>query len=205
MKVLLLNGSPNENGCTATALKVCAEILKECGVETEFAHVGTGAIHGCIACFQCEETGRCAFEEDVTNGIIVQAESADGIIVGTPVYYAGPTGAVCSVLERMFTAAGERLCGKPAATVVCCRRNGASATFDRINKFFAYNHMPIVTSQNCWNVVHGQEPDEVLKDEEGLQTLRVLSRNMAWMLRAIDGAKEDRPQPEEWIETSFIR
>lgn len=204
MKILLINGSPHRDGCTYTALAECRKAIEEQGVNAEIVHIGTEPMRGCVACFGCEETGRCAYD-DICNEIIDMAADADGIIVGSPVYFAGPSGALCSLMERMFFAAGDLLKGKPAAAVVSCRRSGATAAFDRLNKFFTYNHMPVVSSQNCWNTVHGNTPQEVAEDKEGLQTMRALGRNMAWLVKCIAVADVERPEEEEYIETSFIR
>ena len=174
------------------------------GLEAEIVHIGTEPVYSCMACFSCEDTGKCAFD-DVCNDFLDKAKAAEGIIVGSPVYFAGPRGAVCSLLERMFFAGGVALDGKPAASVVSCRRSGSSAAFDRINKFFTYRNMPLISSQNCWNVVHGNTPEEVMQDKEGLQTMRILGRNMAWVIRCISEANVEKPKVEEYIETSFIR
>jgi len=205
MKVIMINGSPNKKGCTYTALRECGKSLEINGISTEIINIGKEAVHGCVACFNCFETGKCVFNDDVCNQICAKMETADGIIVGSPVYFAGPAGALCAVLERMFFSNGAVLKGKPAAAVVSCRRAGSSAAFDRLNKFFAYNHMPIVTSQNSWNVVHGNTPEEVIKDEEGIQTMRVLGKNMAWLLKTKKESKVPIPEDEEYIETNFIR
>lgn len=205
MKVLLINGSPHEKGCTYTALTECAKALETNGIETQFIHIGTVSVHGCTACFQCAETGACTYDDDACNRIIDAMKCCDGIIVGSPVYFAGPSGALCAVLERVFCAGLDILTGKPAAAVVSCRRSGSSASFDRLNKFFAYNHMPIITSQNCWNVVHGNTPEEVLQDREGLQTMRFIGKNMAWAIKTIHASTVPFPEPEEYEETNFIR
>lgn len=204
MKVILINGSPNEKGCTYTALEECKKGIEEQGAEARIIHIGREPIYSCTACYGCEETGRCVYD-DICNEIVDTVSEADGIIVGSPVYFAGPTGAVCSLLERMFFAAGDEMKRKPAAAVVSCRRSGATAAFDRLNKFFTYNNMPVVPSQNCWNGVHGNTPQEVHEDKEGLQTMRVLGRNMAWMIKCIDSSDIEAPKEEEYIETSFIR
>lgn len=204
MKVLLINGSPHKDGCTYTALSEVAKALDNNGIDTEFVHIGTDAVHGCAACFSCAETGACVFGDDACNVIIEKMRSCDGVVVGSPVYYAGPAGALCAVLERAFCANLDVFKGKPAAAVVCCRRSGSSAAFDRLNKFFAYNHMPIVTSQNCWNVVHGNTPEEAMQDREGIQTMRVLGKNMSWLLHTIDQTGVKRPEPEDYEETNFI-
>lgn len=207
MKVLLINGSPHEKGCTYTALSEVAKSLESCGVEAEIVHIGTAPVQGCIACGGCAKTGRCAYTKDKLNEIMEIAEKADGLIVGSPVHYAAAAGAVSSLLDRMFTAIPDKLAYKPAACVVSCRRGGASAAFDELNKYFTINKMPVVASQ-YWNSVHGACPEDVLKDEEGLQIMRVLGRNMAWLLKCIEAGKAagvPMPEQEEHLWTSFIR
>lgn len=204
MNVLLVNGSPHEKGCTYTALTEVAGALEENGIESSIYSIGKKAVHGCIACGKCKSTGKCVFSDDACNELIELMRKADGIIVGSPVYYAGPNGALCALLDRVFYCAGAALANKPAACVVSCRRGGASATFDRLNKYFSITKMPIVTSQ-YWNSVHGNTSDEVRRDLEGLQTMRTLGRNMAWMLKSIEAAKLAPPQQEPKVFTNFIR
>lgn len=207
MKVLLLNGSPHEKGCTFTALSEVAKSLAGCGVDSEIVWIGQGPVRGCIGCGGCAGTGRCAFDDDVLNRILPKAEAADGLVVGSPVHYAAAAGAVSSLLDRMFTAIPDKLAYKPAACVVSCRRGGASAAFDELNKYFTINRMPVAASQ-YWNSVHGSSAQEVLQDEEGLQIMRVLGRNMAWMLHCIEAGRKagvPMPQQEEHLWTSFIR
>ena len=204
MNVLLVNGSPHEKGCTYTALTEVAGTLKENGIESSIYSIGKKAVHGCIACGKCKETGKCVFSDDACNELIELMRKADGIIIGSPVYYAGPNGALCALLDRVFYCTGAALANKPAACVVSCRRGGASAAFDRLNKYFSITKMPIVTSQ-YWNSVHGNTPDEVRRDLEGLQTMRTLGRNMAWMLKSIETAKLVPPQQEPKVSTNFIR
>lgn len=207
MKVLLLNGGPHEKGCTYTALSEVAKSLAECGVESEIVWIGTGPVRGCIGCGGCAGTGRCAFDDDALNGILAKAEATDGLIVGSPVHYAAAAGAVSGLLDRMFTAIPDKLAYKPAACVVSCRRGGASAAFDELNKYFTINRMPVVASQ-YWNSVHGSSAEEVRRDEEGLQIMRVLGRNMAWLLHCIEAGRAagvPMPQQEEHLWTSFIR
>lgn len=203
MKVLLVNGSPNKEGCTYTALKEVAGQLEKNGIETEIFHIGKQAVQGCIACGKCAELGRCVFKDDLYNQLSELVKGADGIVIGSPVYYAGPNGSLCAVLDRLFYSAGSHLTNKPSAAVVSCRRGGASATFDRLNKYFTINQMPVVTSQ-YWNSVHGFTPDDVKKDLEGLQTMRTLGNNMAWMLKTIADSKHPLPEREEWTPTHFI-
>ena len=204
MKVLLINGSPRRNGCTFTALSEVEKTLHREGIETELVQLGAKAVQGCIACNKCGELGRCVFRDELYDTLHGKLAGADGLVVGSPTYYAGPNGSLCAILDRLFYSAGELLRFKPAAAVAVCRRGGASATFDRLNKYFTINNMPVVSSQ-YWNSVHGRLPGEAAQDAEGLQTMRVLARNMARMLRAGLLASEGRPEPEERVVTSFIR
>lgn len=207
MKVLLLNGSPNEKGCTFTALREVADSLEKCGIETEILHVGLECSGGCRGCGGCAKTGRCAWGSQRLNEAFAKAEEADGLIVGTPVHYAAAAGAISCVLDKMFTAIPAQLAYKPACCVVSCRRGGASAAFDEMNKYFTINKMPVVSSQ-YWNSVHGSCAEDVGKDEEGLQIMRVLGRNMAWLLYSIEAGKKlgvPMPEQEEHLWTNFIR
>ena len=206
MKVLLLNGSPHAQGCTYTALNEVAATLKKHGIDTELVHVGTRPVAECIACGKCKGGAPCIFDDGV-NALAARLDEFDAIVVGAPVYYAGPSAQACAFLDRLFYSAGGKLTGKPAAAVVSCRRGGASAAFDRLNKYFSINSMPIVTSQ-YWNQVHGNTPEEVLRDEEGLQTMRTLGENMAWLLRCIEAGKAagvPAPVYEPRRATNFIR
>lgn len=205
-KVLLINGSPHKAGSTFTALSEVSDALKNNGIDTEIFHIGTKPVRGCIACEKCSELHKCVFEDDVTNEMLEKILSADGIVIGSPVYFAGPNGALCAVLDRVFynaTATGV-FSNKPAAAIVVCRRGGASAAFDRLNKYFTINCMPIVSSQ-YWNSVHGLSPNDIRKDLEGLQTMRTLGKNMAWLLNSIEKAAYDKPERETLIPTHFIR
>lgn len=204
MKVLLINGSPNKNGNTFLALSEVATALNSNGIETEIISIGAKAVQGCIACQKCLELGRCIFKDDLYNKLRESLKDADGLIVGTPVYYAGPNGSLCAVLDRLFYSASEYLSYKPAASVVVCRRGGASATFDRLNKYFTISNMPVVSSQ-YWNTVHGQKPGEVAQDAEGLQTMRTLGKNMAWLIKNIKQGGQPIPEAENWVATNFIR
>lgn len=205
MHVLLINGSPNKEGCTYTALSEVAGVLQDQGMDTRILHIGKKAVQGCIACFKCKnDLDRCAFKDDLYNDAQEAVQKADALVVGSPVYYAGPNGSLCALLDRLFFSAGGHLRGKPGAAVVSCRRGGATASFDRLNKYFAINHMPIVTSQ-YWNMVHGMKPDEVQQDIEGLQTMRSLGLNLAWMLRIMAETTLPRPAYEAWQRTNFIR
>ena len=202
MKVLLINGSPHADGCTFTALSEVAKTLEAEGIETQVFQIGKAPVRGCIACGACAKLGKCAFDDDPANEILRLMREADGIVVGSPVYYAGPNGALCALLDRVFYA-GNGFAFKPAAAVVSARRSGTTATFDRLNKYFTMNRMPIVSSQ-YWNGVHGFTPDDVRKDEEGLQTMRTLGYNMAWMLKSIAKGKQPSPTIEPWKPTHFI-
>ncbi|MDR0895191.1 MAG: flavodoxin family protein [Prevotellaceae bacterium] len=204
MKVLLLNGSPNKNGNTAIALSEAAQALQSEGIETQMIGIGVRPVQGCVACNKCVALGRCTFHDAKYNEVYDACRDIDGIIVGSPVYYAGPNGSLCALLDRLFYSASDLLAYKPAASVAVCRRGGASATFDRLNKYFTINNMPLVSSQ-YWNMVYGCEPGEAHQDAEGLQTMRTLGRNMAWLLKSIHTAKIPIPQAEEWTNTNFIR
>lgn len=206
MKVLLLNGSPHDDGCTYTALREVERVLNDEGIETMWHWVGRRAVPGCIACGKCKETGQCIFKEDGVNELLDQAAEIDGIVVGSPVYYAGPTGQILCFLDRLFYASRGRWHGKLGASVVSCRRGGATAAFDCLNKFFTISSMPVVSSQ-YWNQVHGMAPADVRKDEEGMQTMRTLGKNMAYLLKAKQAAAEQgitMPEQEEKIVTNFI-
>ncbi len=205
MKVLLINGSPDLKGCISTALKEAAKILNAEGIETEEIIIGNKVIRGCIACRSCKKTGKCVFDDPVNEAALKLAE-ADGIIVGTPVYYSNPNGTVLSFMQRLFFSCGLDLHMKVGASVVSCRRGGNSATFEAMNQFFGISGMPTVPS-SYWNDVHGHTGEEVLKDEEGMQTVRNLARNMAFMIRAIKAGQEayGKPVMEEDALTNFIR
>lgn len=206
MKVILVNGSPHEKGCTYTALCEAEKALNANGVETEIFWIGSGAIAGCTACGGCSGTGECVFD-DTVNEMAKKAGEADGFIFGSPVHYAAASGALTSFMDRLFYIAGGKMRGKPGAAVVSCRRGGASAAFDQINKYFTISSMPVVSSQ-YWNQVHGSCAEEVLKDLEGLQTMRTLGNNMAWLIKCIEAGKKagiDMPEQEAKIKTNFIR
>ncbi len=206
MKVILVNGSPNEKGCTYTALCEAEKELNKNGVETEIFWVGSKPLAGCTGCGGCGKTGKCVFD-DTVNEMIEKLDKADGFIFGSPVHYASASGAVTSFMDRLFYSAGGKMRGKPGAAVVSCRRGGASASFDQLNKYFTINSMPIVSSQ-YWNQVHGNAPEEVTRDLEGLQTMRTLAKNMAWLLKCIDLGKKNGieiPPQEAKIKTNYIR
>jgi multimeric flavodoxin WrbA len=210
MKVLLVNGSPHEKGCTCTALTEVAETLNEEGIDTEIYWIGIKPLTGCTACMSCARTGKCAFNDKV-NDFLDIAKDADGFIFGSPVHYAAATGAITSFMDCAFYA---NLLGgrnsfylKPAAAVLSARRAGTTAAFDQLNKYFTISEMPIVSSR-YWNMVHGAKPEDVKKDLEGLQTMRVLARNMAWFLKCKEAGMKagvQFPTKEESIFTNFIR
>ena len=207
MNVLLINGSPHAKGCTNTALTTVAAQLEKQGIASQMVHVGMDVVRGCIACRKCAETGRCVFNDDKVNETIDLLRQADGLVVGSPVYYAGPNATLCAFLDRLFYMKAAGYAFKPAAAVVSCRRGGASAAFDRLNKYFTIARMPVVSSQ-YWNSVHGNTPEEVMQDREGLQTMRTLADNMAWLIKCIAAGKAAGilpPVPEAWEKTNFIR
>ena len=207
MKVMLVNCSPHEKGCTYTALCEAEKVLAENGIETEIFWIGSTPIPGCIGCGACRMLGKCFVDTDTVNTFTEAAKSADGFIFGSPVHYAAAGGAISAFMDRAFYSAGGALRGKPAAAVVSCRRGGASAAFDQMNKYFTINCMPVVSS-NYWNQVHGNNPDEVLRDEEGMQTIRVMAQNMAWLLKCIELGKENGvvfEEKESRVYTNFIR
>ena len=202
MKVVLINGSPHRKGNTFIALSEVAGALEKEGVQTEIIQLGIKAVQGCIACNKCAELGHCVFQDTLYNQVREALQEADGIVVGSPVYYAGPNGALCALLDRVFYSCSELLAYKAGASVAVCRRGGASATFDRLNKYFTILNMPVVSSQ-YWNSVHGMRPGEATEDAEGLQTMRMLGRTMAWLLKGVK--REERPEPELRVMTNFIR
>ncbi len=208
MKVLLLNGSPHQNGCTYTALSEAAKVLNENGIDTEMIWVGNKPVSGCIGCGACAKgLGRCVIDNDSVNEFVEKARTADGFIFGSPVHYAAASGLVTAFMDRAFYSGKSAFMGKPAANIVSCRRGGASAAFDQLNKYLTICSMPVVSSQ-YWNQVHGSTPEQVLQDEEGIQTVRVLAKNMAWLLKCIELGKENGicfPEPEKPVRTSFIR
>ena len=207
MKVLMINGSPRQHGCTDTALREVAKTLEKHGIESEIYWIGTKPVQGCMACNQCVKLGRCVVNDDV-NALAGRFDEFDALVIGSPVYYAGASGQVTAFLNRLFySIPKEKLAGKPGAGVVSCRRGGATATFDQLNKYFTISNMPVVSS-TYWNQVHGRVSEDVLKDEEGLQTMRHLGENMAWMLKCFElGRREGIPAPayEETVRTNFIR
>ena len=206
MKVLLINASPHPKGCTYTALCEVASALKANGIETELMQLGVQPIAGCIGCGQCRTKGNC-FRGDVVNQFVDVADQFDGYVFGSPVHYASADGAITSFMDRAFYAASGKMRNKPAAAVVSCRRGGATAALDQLNKYFTINCMPVVSS-NYWNMVHGSTPDDVQKDLEGMQTMRILGNNMAWLLKCIEAGKSagvPAPATEQKVWTNFIR
>ena len=194
-KILLINGSPKANGCTATALREVMVTLQEEGMETELIQAGGRDIHGCIACGSCGKTGKCVFD-DLVNETAKKFEQADGLVVGSPVYYGSPNGTILAFLDRLFYSTGFSKHMKVGAAVVSCRRGGNTASFDVLNKYFTISGMPVVSS-TYWNQVHGFSAEDVKKDLEGLQTMRNLARNMAFLIRAIHAEKDRSGLPEE--------
>lgn len=206
MKVLLINGSPHAKGSTFTALNEVAVTLEKEGIETEIVHVGNKAIRGCIACAKCREIGHCVFDDEV-NEVAEKFAEADGIVVGSPVYYASANGTLVSFLDRLFYSSGKiNKTMKVGAAVVSARRGGNTATFDELNKYFTISGMPVASSQ-YWNQVHGNCAEDAMQDAEGLQTMRTLGRNMAFLIKSIALGKEKfgLPETEIKVATNFIR
>ncbi len=206
MKVLLVNGSPHEAGCTYTALSEVGEALRAEGVDTEMIWLGNKPVEDCIACGKCRELGKCVFD-DVVNELIGRAKEADGFVFGSPVYYAHPSGRVLSALDRAFYAGKAAFAGKPGASVVSARRGGTAASYDVLNKYFGISSMPVVSS-TYWNMVYGNTPDEVRRDAEGMQTMRNLGRNMAYLIKCIAAGRAagiEAPAQETAAKTNVIR
>ena len=204
MKALIINGSPRQKGNTSIALTEIAKQLEKLGIESEIVWIGNKPVRGCIACNTCKDKpGACVFDDDVCNGISAKMNSSDALIVGSPVYWGQPNGAVLSIIQRALYSNGAAFRGKPAAAVAVCRRGGATATFETLNMPFQMMNMPVVTSQ-YWNIVYGREPGQAALDREGLQTMRTLANNMAALLNATGG----KPMPgsdEPWAPMHFIR
>jgi len=206
MKVLLVNGGPHEKRCTYTALAEVAKTLNEEGIDTEIFWIGINPITGCRGCRACAKLGKCVVD-DIVNEFTVKAKEADGFIFGSPVHYAGASGAITSFMDRAFYSAKSVFRYKPASAIVSARRAGTTATYDQLNKYFGITEMPIISSR-YWNMVHGSTPEDVLKDEEGMQTMRILGRNMAYYLKCIEAGNEkgiEMPKQEEIKFTNFIR
>ncbi|MBP3714339.1 MAG: flavodoxin family protein [Phocaeicola sp.] len=207
MKVLLINGSPRRKGNTFVALSEAAKTLEANGIETEIVQIGVKPVRGCIACGQCKakQLGQCAFDDDICNRIAEKLDSIDALIVGSPVYYGQPNGSVLSLIQRLFYSAGEKVENKPAAAVCVCRRGGASAAFTTMNLPFQMMNMPVVTSQ-YWNIVYGREEGQAALDAEGMQTMRTMANNMAWLLKKIhESGNPNYPEREPWQPMHFIR
>ena len=187
MKVLMINGSPNREGCTYTALKEIESQLHNAGIETEIVHIGKAPVRGCTACMQCKNS-RCVFDDDIVNRIIEKAEQADALILGSPVHFAAASGSLSSVLDRAFFAGRKAFTYKPGAAVVALRRGGDTSALDQLNKYFTIASMPVVSSR-YWNMVFGSSPEEVQQDAEGMKIMRTLGRNMAWLLGCIEAGK----------------
>ena len=207
MKVLLINGSPRKEGNTATALAEVAKQLAKEGIESEIVWIGNKPIRGCAACGRCAANGlgRCVFDDDVCNRISEKFADVNALIIGSPVYYGQPNGALLSVIQRAFYSNGASISGKPAASIAVCRRGGATAAFESMNMPFQMMNMPVVTSQ-YWNIVYGRTPGEAVMDKEGMQTMQTLARNMAWLLKSTNGEKAPgRPTDEPWDAMHFIR
>lgn len=206
MKVLLINCSPHLHGCTYTALKEIADSLESCGVASEILQVGSAPIQPCTACRGCRQTARCV-HDDMANVILDKMQHMDGMIIGSPVHYASPSGTAVTLMDRVFYAGSSTLHHKPGAAIVSARRAGTTAALDALNKYILYAQMPLVTSR-YWNMVHGNTAEDVKQDAEGMQIMRVLGRNMAWLLKCIEAGKQagiPYPEQETFIHTNFIR
>lgn len=206
MKVLLFNGSPHPNGCTYTALSKVAKELNDNNIDTEIIFLGNKPIGGCLGCGACSKLGKCV-QNDIVNEVAEKVAAADGYIFGSPVHYAAASGQITSFLDRLFYSAGKSMAFKPAASIVSARRGGTTAAYDQLNKYIGINNMIMVPAP-YWNMVHGKCPEDVMQDEEGLQIMRMLGKNMAWLLNLIeDGKKNGKPHPEmeTKISTNFIR
>lgn len=206
MKVLMLNGSPNETGNTYNALLEIGKQLEKEGINYEIFQIGGKPVRDCIGCGQCSEQG-CVFNDDAVNEFVCKAKEADGFVFGTPVYYAHPSGRILSFLDRAFYSGSRYFAHKPGASVAVARRGGTTASFDVLNKYFGISQMPVAGS-TYWNIAHGRTPGEVTQDEEGMQTMRNLARNMAWMIKCFDAGKKagiETPEAERNYRTNFIR
>lgn len=207
MKVLLINGSARKQGNTFTALSEVAKQLEKNGIGAEIVQIGAKPVRGCVACGQCKAKGlgRCVFDDDICNQVASKMAEADALVIGSPVYYGQPNGSVLSLMQRLFYSAGDKVQNKPAAAVCVCRRGGATAAFQTLNMPFQMMNMPVVTSQ-YWNIVYGASEGQAVLDTEGIQTMRTLADNMAWMLKKIhEGGKPDYPGREPWQMMNFVR
>ena len=205
MKVLIINGSPRQKGNTSIALAEIAKTLMEDGIDSETVWIGNKPVRGCIACNKCgNRPGACVFNDDICNEISSKYASADALVIGSPVYYGQPNGALLSIIQRSFYSNGANIAGKPAAAVAVCRRGGATAAFGALNLPFQMMNMPVIGSQ-YWNIVYGREPGQAALDQEGLQTMRALARNMAWLLKATGGKPAPGRGDEPWAPMHFIR
>ena len=207
MKVLMINGSTHENGTTAAALKIIADELKNQGIDSEIYCLGTSAVHTCMGCGSCQKTGKCVFSDDPVNALGEKVKEADGYIFAAPVHYASPSGAIIALLDRLFYAYGGHMKFKPAASVVAARRAGTTASYDVLNKYIGINSMLQVPS-TYWNMIHGSNAEEALKDEEGVTVMRAIASNMAWLLKLLDKAKGtelEKPVIIPKARTNFIR
>ncbi len=206
MKVLLVNGSPHREGCTYTALSEIAGVLESSGIGTEFYWIGNKSIQGCTGCGKCHEVGKCILADGV-NEFAEKIDEYDGFVFGSPVYYSGPDGQLCAFMDRLFYSNGKKFAGKVGAAIVNARRSGTTAAFERLNQYFLISDM-IVPGSQYWNATHGNTHEEVMKDEEGLQTMRRLGTNIAWILKCIEAGREKGitlPPREKRARTSFIR
>ena len=205
MKALLINGSPRANGNTRIALEEVAKTLRQEGIEGEIVGVGTKPVHGCVACGRCRELGRCVFDDDLCNRFAEKLAGSDALVVGTPTYYRQPNGALLALMQRLFYSQSHLAMHKPAAGIAVCRRGGATAALQSLTMMFQLQHMPMVTSQ-YWNIVYGREEGQAALDTEGMQTMRALGRNMAFLLNHIHSAEPVQyPQGEAWEPMHFIR
>lgn len=206
MKVLLINGSPRKEGNTNTSLQEIAKQLQKNGIDSEIVWIGNKPVRTCIGCGQCRQSGknRCVFNDDICNTIIEKMETSDGIIIGSPVHWGQPSGQTLCIQQRMLFSGGKYFQNKPCAAVCVCRRGGSTAAFQTLQMPFQMCNMPIVTSQ-YWNVTFGREPGQAALDTEGMQTMRTLANNMAWMLKNLSGIKTDAPEREPWAPMHFIR
>lgn len=206
MKVLLINGSPHEYGCTYTGLKEISDTLNQEGIETEIVWLTNKATYGCSGCGYCRKKGKCV-HDDLVNTINDRADEFDGLVVGSAVHYAAASGTLTAFMDRLFYSGSKKWRYKPACAIVSCRRSGSTATFEQLNKYFTINQMPVVSSI-YWNGIHGYTVEDVLKDEEGLQTMRYLGHNMAWLIKCIDLGKKNDINPtreNERFTTNFIK